>query len=195
MVSRMETIESRMTKLEEKQEKAEMFDYETTVVVTNLPFERGEDLGKKIDLLVKDGLRVHGLRILRVLRLNSKTDRPGLVKVQLESLDEKIRLLKAKRNLGLTEKYRKIFIRSSQSHAERMAQHNMKMILSVNPDLNKNYRLTGNGKLIPKTNAPPSQKPFGYRPPDPFVPQNNSTPYVNRYSMSPYSEPPSVYLQ
>ena len=107
MVSRMETIESRMTKLEEKQEKAEMFDYETTVVVTNLPFERGEDLGKKIDLLVKDDLRVHGLRILRVLRLNSKTDRPGLVKVQLESLDEKIRLLKAKRNLGLTEKYRK----------------------------------------------------------------------------------------
>ena len=195
LTSRITDIENKVVTLENRQKMADKFNCDTTVVVSNLPFEHGEDLEKKIDTLIKDGLRLHGLPVIRVLRLNSHNGKPGLVKAQFRSLEDKIRLLKVKGNLLQTQRYQRVFIRSSQTHAERMAYHNMRMILSSNPELNKNYRLSGNGKLIPKSNDPSA----------PITPKRRITsstpvavdiPGLNPYALSysPYDERPSCFL-
>ena len=150
MVTRIDNIEERIQRLVVKQEEIEKFDYDTTVIISNLPYEPTEDLTNKVDRLVREGLRLHDIEIVRVLRLNSHTQRPGLVKAQLPRLQDKIRLLNAKNHLTASEEYRRVFIRSSKPHAERVLEQNMKTILAFVPDLNKKYRLTGNGKLVPK---------------------------------------------
>ena len=207
MVARLEHVETRMKKLEEKQQESQVFSYDTTVIISNLAADRNEDLPKKVGDLIKDGLRLHDIKFLRVLRLQSHTNKPGLVKVQLPSLDEKVKLLRAKQHLSQSDSYKKVFIRSSKPHAERVAEYNMKTLMATLPGLNKDYRLTGNGKLIPKseTQPPRSRTPinnaalgpatsFGpHGPPGQFSTPN---PGFNHHQLtySPYDELPSVYL-
>ena len=207
MVTRLEHVETRMKKLEEKQEQSEVFSYDTTVIISNLAVELNEDLPKKVDNLIKDGLRLHGIKFLRVLRLQSRNTKPGLVKVQLHSLEDKVKLLRAKQHLSQSEVYKKVFMRSSKSHAERVAEFNMKTLMATLPGLNKDYRLTGNGKLIPKSEIQPQKShtpinngtfgpttSFGpHGPPGQFSTPN---PVFNHHQLtySPYDEIPSVYL-
>ena len=195
MVNRMKDLESRIAKIEEKQEDNDLYNYDTTVIISNMPYEQGEDLNLKVDTLLRNGLHVTGLNVVRVLRLNSHNRHPGLVKVQLASLNEKIKLLKSKGNLAHSDAYRKIFIRSSKPHGERIAEHNLRTIMSFIPGLNKDYRLTGNGKLIMKSDGQPPARPTE-RPPTfshPFTPSNDPRAHL-QYSMTPYDEQPSVYI-
>ena len=211
MVARFVTIEGKIAKFEEIQKKADMWDYDTTVIVTNLPSETNEDLPKKVDNLIKKGLYLNGMNVVRVLRLQSRTQKPGLVKVQLVSLEEKIRLLKAKGNLKENEDYKKVFIRSSKPHSERVAEYNMNVLLNALPGLNKNYRLTGTGKLITRSpqQGPSNQlrdqrhssplnssipPPASFNPSTPPPPQPGGFMYNPHISYSPYDEMPSGYI-
>ena len=88
--------------------------------------------------------------IRNVKRLQSYNTKPGLVKCEVSSVEEKINILRNKRNLQ--DAAPNVYMRSSKSHTERLLEANTKTILNIikdqlNPD---SFRLTANGRLIEK---------------------------------------------
>ena len=75
---------------------------------------------------------------------------PGLVKTKLPTVNDKVTALRAKRNL-LDTGYRRVYIRSSQSHSDRIMQQSLQTILSDIPN-GERYRVTGHGKIVKKDN-------------------------------------------
>ena len=191
LITRVEKVEERVLKLEEQHNESQAFNYDTTAIIINLPSEANEDLDKKVDDFIKIGIKVPDVDILRTLRLQSKTKRPGLVKVQFRNIEQKIKVLRNKSNLESSVRYSRVFIRSSKPHAERIAEYNMKALLSNIPDLGRKYRLTGNGKLAPKSPEQGQQRPAYHSP----ISNSEANGLFPGYSYSPYDRPPSVYNQ
>ena len=155
---RMNEMDTRITTIEQSQHKAEEFHCDTTIVAENVPFEEGENLIKKMSDLVRRDLAVH-VPIVQVLRMKEGPPRktrygtvkkPGLVKMQMRSVEDKVAVLREKRNLKNSREFSHVFLRSSKPHAERMMESNMKVLLEMIPGAN-DYIMTGNGRLVKKT--------------------------------------------
>ena len=82
------------------------------------------------------------------MRLRSYNEKPGLVKIRLSSVEDKVAALRRKRNLHQAG-YGSVFIRSSQSHTDRLIQQNIHTMLRELPN-GDNYMVTGNGRLVKK---------------------------------------------
>ena len=124
------------------------FPVDTTLVCYGIPYVEGEDIYETAQVLVETGLDLPNIQVQLAKRMSTRNNRPGLVKIQLSSLDDKIAVLRAKRNLLDTE-YCEVYIRSSMSHADRMAQNNLHIILNEIPNGYK-YRVAANGRIIKK---------------------------------------------
>ncbi len=74
---------------------------------------------------------------------------PGVVKIELESLAEKIQILKSKSQLRENEPFKKMFIRSSFTHQEMVMMQNTRLLLSLIPG-GENYFVANSGKIIEK---------------------------------------------
>ena len=146
---RVVEVEKRMDDFEEKEKEKAMFDVDSTVVITNMKTDNDENIMKKCDDLVKDGLGLHDIHVINAKRLPSRTNKPGLVKMQVECLEQKKRVLREKQKLKDINGYDKVFLRSSKTHQERTMEANLKRMIQAVPSL-KQFRLTGNGKLVAK---------------------------------------------
>lgn len=144
--SRLEGIEKRVEVLEQESEEKDRFNPEKTVVVINLPYEDDEDIRDKAETLIRQGLRCVDVPVVRVMRLESKSNKPGLVKVQLRSVEEKIKLLRLKSHLKNSDNYPRVFMRSSLTHVERCQESNMRLLLDRIPNA-KDLWIDRNGRL------------------------------------------------
>ena len=72
------------------------------------------------------------------------------MKIELNSREDKITVLKRKKKLLESVSFKGLFLRSAQSHVERLIQLNFKTILEEIPSGNQ-FRLTGNGRVVRKT--------------------------------------------
>ena len=160
LTTRINDVEERVVALERMEEERTKFNYDDTLVAINLPFEANENITAKANDLINRGLRVHGVPVVRAMRLKGRNGKPGITKIQLVSLDDKKKLLNAKSNLKQSDSYRNVFIRSSKSHEERLAETNFRAILNVIPG-GSNLMLTSNGKIVSKTfnSTTPSNNP------------------------------------
>ena len=127
----------------------EPFSPEVTVVAFGIVQHHGEDTKKVAEQLIQDGMGLHDLPIVRAIRLGSRDSKPGLLKIELPSKDDKIKVLQNKSALQKVSGYSRVYIRSSQTHAERLIQLNFKTILNEMPNGGE-YRVTGNGRLVRK---------------------------------------------
>ena len=85
---------------------------------------------------------LHGLRHVRVVkaeRTPMREGRPGIVKIELRNVDDKKAVLRAKAGLRGTRKFRNVYIRGAQTHAERLIDLNFRAILHKMPSCNS-YR-------------------------------------------------------
>ena len=110
-----------------------------------------EDIHDKAQELIECGLGLVNVQVERSVRLQSRNDKPGLVKIKLPTVNDKVTALRAKRNL-LDTGYRRVYIRSSLSHSDRIMQQNLQTILSEIHN-GESYRVTGHGKIVKKDNA------------------------------------------
>ena len=124
------------------------FPVEKTLVCFGLPENDDEDIYETVQEMVENGLGLVNVQVERSKRLKSRGNRPGPVKIQLPSLDDKIAALRCKRNLQQTG-YTGVYIRSSMSHTDRIVQQNFLTLLKEIPNGN-NYMVTSNGKVIEK---------------------------------------------
>ena len=124
-------------------------DPDLTVIATNVPFSNGENLNRKVaDLIrelgeeVSDRVTITGAR-----RLPAKyRNKPGVVKISFRNLDEKILVLRNKRKLAESQAFKRVFLKSSKSHAERLIELNARTLLQALPT-GKSYRVDANGRI------------------------------------------------
>lgn len=143
-------IEERIQALEDREDKRADFDVDTTVVVINMKEEREENVSEKCAQLIECGLGLRDIKPVQCKRLPGRDGKPGVVKVQLRTRQDKINVLQHKGELSKTQAYKRVYIRSSQTHEERLMRLNLQTLMNDLPNGN-NYRFTGNGRLIKKT--------------------------------------------
>ena len=154
--SRVDTIELKVDQLSQN----DWFSPDRTLVVSRLNTDTSRSEFDQAQALVKDGLGLD-TPVVRIKRMAGRNGRPGLLKVELPSVNEKIEALRRKQNLRSRARYEHVYIRSSQTHDERVAQGNIRTLLDSLPDLRGRYRFAGNGRLVEKT-----ERVVNGRPPD-----------------------------
>lgn len=180
-VSRMENrlieVEKKIRNLESAPTKQE-FDPEVTVVIQHLNYMHGEDTKQKVREVFTtmgvmprnedgtegdDATASNKVTIVRVKRLDQRDPgRPPIVKVELKNKDEKMMVLQNKSLLRNDGRFRKVYIRTSMSHEERVAQLNMRTLLGE-LGMSQKFRFTGSGRLVQKLdNQNPNNRAPGF---------------------------------
>ena len=149
MTTKMDDLDTRLKAVESKPAlKGEDYDPEVTVVATGVPFQEDEVIEDKVSDIVRRGLGLRDIPVVRSQRLRARGSGPGLVKIQLRTLEEKKTVLRAKQKLQNTE-WPRVYLRSSKSHMERLNELNTKTLLKMIPG-GQDMRLTGSGRLMHK---------------------------------------------
>lgn len=73
-----------------------------------------------------------------------------MVKITFQTLEMKIKVLREKRKIRDTDNFSRVYLRSNNSHVERLGELNARTILKEMPN-GKDFRITGNGRMV-KTN-------------------------------------------
>ncbi len=68
----------------------------------------------------------------------------------MQSKEDKIAALRAKHQLSDLAEYKRVYLRRSMDHTERLLHQNFYQLLKELPNGN-HYRITGNGKLVAKS--------------------------------------------
>ena len=158
MVSKFDSLQSRIMKLEQKTIKTrEPFDPEVTVVVFGVRQYQNQEAMDVAQQIVNIALGLTLMPIVGAIRVGNRDGRPGVIKIELCSKEDKIEVLRNKNKLGNSDKFQKVFIRSSQSHTERLIELNFKTLLQEIPNRGQ-YRVTGNGRLVNKQNNEENRK-------------------------------------
>ena len=84
------------------------------------------------------------------------TNKLGVVKVRLSSVEDKIEVLRAKRKCDDNPDAENIIIKTCESHDARVGRLNNKLLLSKLPD-GKDYTITGHGLIKLKSDTAPKQ--------------------------------------
>lgn len=146
-------MSSRMDKLEKqiktKQVRGKPFDPDVSLVVIGLPQTEGEDVEAKVKQLLCDGLRCDPVpKLVATERVRARGGRQhGLVKVELQTVQDKVDVLRRKSKLRDSESYGRVFVSSAKSHAERLMVFNLRTLIREIPAA-KDYYLAGNGRLV-----------------------------------------------
>jgi hypothetical protein len=99
--------------------------------------------------------------------------RNGVVKIQLQTEKEKIEVLRNKSQLKANSKYTKVYLRSSQTHGERLMHRNMQSLISCVPQLH-HLKLLNNGYIVTNMDNPHFSSRNNFLPPrQQFYPQQD----------------------
>ena len=105
-------------------------------------------------MIIEEGVGLRDVDIIRTMRLEARGQKPGIVKIELKSTEDEIRVLRNKRKLmeSGNERLKNIFIQSSCDHVERLMEIDMRTILRELPNGNT-LRLMAGGRII-RANRP-----------------------------------------
>ena len=122
---------------------------EVTIIATNVELEHDEDILETARDLVSQ--LSESVTVTAAARLRSRVQgKPGLVKISLSTVEEKVKILREKRKLKEVGRYRNVLLRGSKSHTERLIELNARTLLSEIPHGHQ-YRITSNGGIVKKT--------------------------------------------
>ena len=151
--SRINEISERVATLERSCKISDpLDDCDLCIVIFGLPEQPNENVAEAVSTMLQSiDLRPN---IVSAKRIPSRTARsgyrqnPGVIKIALTSLDEKVKILRAKRQLDTVGgSYRRVYMRSSETHAERLIKLNAQILLKELPN-GDNFKVSGNGRSI-----------------------------------------------
>ena len=179
--TRVETVESQLQSTQK-----EPYDADITVVLTGLWYCETEKILEKAQSLVHDGLQ-ETLPVVRAMHTPHRDGKPG---IEFHSLDDKVRALRAKSKLSENYQYRRVFVRSSQTHTHRVLHQNTMTILKE-MELDQKSRFTGSGRLSLKPATPHTNDIYHPPPPPnqtgPSFPPQGFPPLQTNLQMPVYS--------
>ena len=141
---------------------------ELTIIVSNLKEANNEDpfraareltdaLGEEISRYVK---------VTDACRFSERRrGKPRLMKIAFETIQQKVKVLRAKMTLRGHPLYDRVYLRSSKSHTERLLELNAKTILSELPNGGQ-YRVAANGPILKKDRSRDSRSDTTAEPTD-----------------------------
>ena len=144
---RMDNMEARLNELTGNAG-TDFFNMNTSVVIINLAQHDNENTAVRCQELL-DTLPVDAT-VVKAQRTKSRGGKPGLIKCQLTSLNEKISVLQNKKSVKEIEEFKHVHIARMKSHEERLIEINFKTILKDMPN-GSNYRFSGSGRLVSKS--------------------------------------------
>ena len=148
-LTRIETsLTSEMNKVKERLDKIEKvpFDPERTLVFTGIkPSAETADHQKIQNLIEATGISCTIRNVKRLVPHNENA--VGIIKCELDSLEEKIQVLKNKGQMIKASPG--IWVRSSKSHTDRVMGMNFQTLLTLIPG-GDDFKVAGNGVIIPK---------------------------------------------
>ena len=165
--TRMDDMEVRIKRIEDTAHNItrEPFHPDVTIVAFGVVQNSNEDT-KELAMKIIQATGIDRVPVVRALRLGARNGKSGVIKIELASKDDKIEILKNKHALTSSRDYQRVFLRSSQTHAERLIELNFKTLLKEIPNGNQ-FRVTGNGRLVRQTlsESRPSKSPIeiGYK--------------------------------
>ena len=92
LVSRIDKVETEVNIMKAITQDQQEYDPETTVVATGVAFHQGENIHELSTDIVRRGLSLPNISVVRALRLEGRGQRPGIVKMQFNTLDDKKQL-------------------------------------------------------------------------------------------------------
>lgn len=106
-------------------------DSDITVIATNVPVSHDRsllDTAKALISALGDDVsrRSHVTDVKRCP--NRNTGKPPLFKIAFETVEQKVDILRAKKNLKNSREFKNIYLRSSKSHTERILELNPKRL-------------------------------------------------------------------
>ena len=124
------------------------FNPDTTIVATGMGFSQDENIKDKAERFVRDGLGLDDISVINAMRTPFRNNKPGIVKIQFESKAEKERALDRRFNLK-DSVYKRVFIRTSMSHTERLIHQNTKILLEA-AGVTDSYTVLQSGRAVKK---------------------------------------------
>ena len=93
------------------------------------------------------GMGIETINTKSIEQMNTRPGAPTMLRVELYTLDDKIRILKNKQKLRHTRDYYQVFIRPEKSQTERIMEANNQTILEMLPN-GEMYNVASNGRII-----------------------------------------------
>jgi len=123
-------------------------DHDRTIIASGIPFSEGGNLQQKLEEIFSalDNDVSSKVNIRGVTRFRSRDQRPGLVKISFDSVDEKVLVLRNKMSLKTSADYKEVNLKSSKSRAELLIEQNARALLRHLPQ-GRNLRVTANGRI------------------------------------------------
>lgn len=154
--SKLEQLEEKITREKAMQPR---YDPSVSVTVSGLAFLEGENVLDRVNCLLSEGLKCNPMpTVVAAERLTPRGRGPGLIKVELKSVSEKVELLRRKQVLRKDDRFGNVYIQSAKSHAERLVELNFRTLLRELP-LGKDFFVSTNGRLIKRQH--PDHSPGG----------------------------------
>ncbi len=168
VLNKMDSNGSTLTDISKRLERVEnpTFDAQKTLVITGIRYENDAETDlndPRLMAKVKEIIDVTGISTTpkNVKRFPGKDDyggvKPGVVKVELPTTEEKIQILKNKSSLK--ETHSNVFIRTSHTHTEMVMIQNNKLLLSLLPN-GENYFVSSSGKIVERYER--QEDPFAF---------------------------------
>ena len=148
-----------------------------SIIAYGVHYQPNEDLKEKLRTMLDSIVDGNSYTILDCKRMRSQNPtKPPPCKFALQSVEEKINVLRKKKDLKQISYYSGIYMRSSKSHVERAMERNFQTLLQSFPDLAQKYRLAGHTVLVKKFDY--SELPSNQQQRRPDIQQyNNYTPF------------------
>lgn len=134
-------------------------DSDISVMVFGLPEFEGEEIIQNAQAIINalsNDVKSR-VTIRSATRFRTRFDnRPGPVKITLSNVHEKVLVLRNKMSLKDTMDYKRVFLKSCKSHAERIIELNARTLLRQMPD-GHNFRVAANGRIQQREQPSDSQ--------------------------------------
>lgn len=112
-------------------------DHKFDIVIKNLPMnprENSHDTALKLNIeaMVKDGLKIQNINITNVVRKpNFYENKPGIAIVSFDNMDNKRNVMKSKKPLRDSRKYRDVYVENYKSNDQRRLDSNNRRLLKA----------------------------------------------------------------
>lgn len=148
-MARIEQMEAKIDRVKDKTNTR--FDPDVSVIISGIYCEEGENIMSLVKDLLTKGLQwesPHG--VVAAERLRERGGRPGVIKVEFGSVQDKVDVLHKKQRLKSNDKFQKVYIRSAKTHTERLIELNFRTLLDEIPSRRQFY-ISGNGTVRRRT--------------------------------------------
>ena len=135
---------------------------ERNIIIRNLRCDPKEETDRTVTLnkvykLFRDSLKLKTVKIVSCERKSSKSKKPGVIVVTIETADQKQEIMQIKNRLKNTPEYKDVYIENDRSFSTRINESNMFTVLKELGKAN-DYFVSGSGRILKKTGKPSSRQ-------------------------------------